>query len=89
MTEAVVVELGRDALMMIFMLATPALGMALAVGLLIGVLQAATQINEATLTFVPKIMAVFLALALFGPWMLNRLTTYSASLLGNLSTFAR
>ncbi|MHB1413665.1 MAG: flagellar biosynthesis protein FliQ [Chloroflexota bacterium] len=89
MTEAMVIELGRGALLITLELAAPALGLALLVGLFVSVMQAATQINEATLSFVPKIFAVFLALVVFGPWMLTQLTTYTAGLLGNLASFAR
>jgi flagellar biosynthetic protein FliQ len=57
--------------------------------LVISIFQAVTQINEMTLTFVPKILAVFVAGAIFGPWMLNSLITYIANLFISLPTFAR
>lgn len=87
MTETVVAELGQDALLMTLTLCLPAMAVALTVGLVISVIQAATQVNEATLSFVPKILAVFLTLALLGSWMLSRLTSYAAWLLGNLANF--
>jgi len=58
------------------MASTPALGFALAVGVLIGVFQAVTQINEQTLTFVPKIFVVFISLVIFGGWMLQLMMDY-------------
>lgn len=67
----------------------PFLLFSLVTGLVISIFQAVTQINEMTLTFVPKILAVFVAGAIFGPWMLNSLITYIANLFISLPTFAR
>lgn len=64
------------ALQIMLLAATPALGAALITGLVVSILQAATQINEMTLAFIPKLIAVFAALALTGPWMLALLTDY-------------
>lgn len=64
------------ALQIMLLASAPALGAALVTGLVVSILQAATQINEATLAFIPKLIAVFLALALAGPWMLALLTDY-------------
>lgn len=89
MNEALVVELGRSALVTTITLAGPLLGIGLLVGLIVAVLQAATQINEMTLTFVPKLVAMVVVLALFGPWMLNNLVTYTAGLLNQLATMVR
>ncbi len=89
MNEALVIELGRSALVMSLTLAAPLLGVGLVVGLVIAVLQAATQINEMTLTFVPKLVAMALVLALFGPWMLNNLVAYTAGLLNQLAAVVR
>lgn len=89
MTEGIVIEMGREALLMAATISAPLLALALVVGLVISILQAATQINEATLSFIPKMVAIFLGLALFGPWMLAKLTAYTTGLLSNLATFAR
>lgn len=89
MNEALVIELGRSALVVSLTLAAPLLGVGLVVGLVIAVLQAATQINEMTLTFVPKLVAMALVLALFGPWMLNNLVAYTIGLLNQLATVVR
>jgi flagellar biosynthesis protein FliQ len=77
MTPQMVVTIGREALMTTLMVAGPMLLFALVVGLLISIFQAVTQINEMTLTFVPKILAVALALLIFLPWMINRLTDFT------------
>jgi flagellar biosynthetic protein FliQ len=89
MDEALIGELARAALVTALTIGGPLLGVGLLVGLLIAVLQAATQINEMTLTFVPKLMAMVIVLALFGPWMLNSLVAYTAGLLSQLATMVR
>lgn len=70
MNEDVVLQIGREALYLIVSLAAPLLLSALAVGLLVGVLQAATQIQEQTLSFIPKLLALVVALVIMGPWLL-------------------
>jgi flagellar biosynthetic protein FliQ len=79
-TPEMVTELGRQALETTLLVATPILGLSLVIGLAVSAFQAMTQLNEATLTFVPKILALFGALLLFFPWMLNVLTTFAANL---------
>lgn len=76
MTPGVVMEIGRQALEATLFLAGPPLLAALAVGLIISIFQAATQINEATLQFVPKLVVMFIVLLLAGPWMLQYLMDY-------------
>ena len=76
-----VLDVGRDALWMTVMLAGPLLGAALAVGLLIGIFQAATQIQEMTLSFIPKLLALVVALFIAGPWMIQVLVTFSERLI--------
>jgi flagellar biosynthetic protein FliQ len=71
MDTALVVDLGREALWVAVMVAAPLLGMALTVGLLIGIVQAATSIQEMTLSFIPKLAFMVLALALFGNWQIT------------------
>jgi len=82
MTPEMVVELDRQALMVVLMLAAPPLLAALVVGLLVSVLQAATQINEQTLTFIPKLVATFIVIVLAGSWMLGVLTDFVERLYG-------
>ena len=68
------------------MCASPMLIVALVVGLLISIFQAATQINEQTMTFVPKIVAVFIALLIFGSWVINTLTIFTVGLFDLMAT---
>jgi len=89
MNELFALEIGRNALMMTVMLAAPMMGAALVVGLLVSVFQALTQINEQTLTFVPKILAVFAALVVTGPWLLNSLVSYTTGLFTMLPNMVR
>jgi flagellar biosynthesis protein FliQ len=89
MTELFALEIGRNALLMTVMLAAPMMGAALVVGLLISVFQALTQINEQTLTFVPKIIAVFAALLIAGPWLMSSLVGYTTGLFSMLPAMVR
>ena len=70
MNESMVLELASNAMQVTLMITLPIVAVSLIVGVLIGIFQAATQINEATLSFVPKLLMLFLLLALLGPWML-------------------
>lgn len=76
MTPATVVDIGRHALELTLLISAPLFIAALATGLLISIFQAATQINESTLSFVPKLIAIFATLMLAGPWMLTMMTDY-------------
>ena len=84
MTHEEVVTVGRHALEMTLMLAAPLLLTALAVGLIVGIFQAATQINEMTLSFIPKLLAMAAVLALTGPWMLRSLVEYTRNLIESI-----
>ena len=77
MTPQMVIAIGREALTTVILVASPMLVFALIIGLVISVFQAVTQINEMTLTFVPKILGVALALLIFLPWMINLLTDFA------------
>jgi flagellar biosynthetic protein FliQ len=77
MEIATVVDIGRGALWAVMLISAPLLVVALGVGLFIGVLQAATSINESTLSFIPKLLALGLTLALFGGWQLGMLVDYT------------
>lgn len=89
MTDATIVAIGRDALMTVLLVAGPMLGLGLLVGLLVSIFQATTQIQEQTLTFIPKILAVLLSALIFGPWMLRVMTEFGVRLLSNMHTFVR
>jgi flagellar biosynthetic protein FliQ len=84
MTPETVMTIGQHALEMTMMLAAPLLLVALAVGLLVGIFQAATQINEMTLSFIPKLIAIALALLIAGPWMLRELIGYTRGLIESI-----
>ena len=84
MTPETVLSVAREALWLTLMLAAPLLLVTLAVGVLIGVVQAATQINEMTLSFIPKLLALSATLLIAGPWMLRLLTEYTKRLVENI-----
>lgn len=77
MDSAMVVDIGRQALWATVVVSAPLLLVALAVGLVIGIIQAATSINEMTLSFIPKLLSMGLAMLLFGGWMLGTLVDFT------------
>jgi flagellar biosynthetic protein FliQ len=83
---ALVVDLGRQALWMTMLISAPILGIGLVVGLTVGVFQAATSINEQTLSFIPKLVAMGVTLALAGGWMINTMVDYTRVLFGRIPT---
>lgn len=87
MTPEMVTELGRQALETTLLVSMPILGLSLVVGLAVSAFQAMTQLNEATLTFVPKVLTLFGALLLFLPWMLNVLASFTANLLSSIPNY--
>lgn len=84
MTPESVMSLGYEAMKVSLLLGAPLLLVALVVGLLISVFQAATQINETTLSFIPKLLAVFATLVVAGPWMLSLLLDYMRNLISSI-----
>jgi flagellar biosynthesis protein FliQ len=84
-----VIGIGRGALELTLSLAGPVLLFGLIAGIAVSIFQAVTQINEMTLTFIPKIAATIAALALFGPWMLTRLIAFTTTLFQSLPTYVR
>jgi flagellar biosynthesis protein FliQ len=76
MTPTTVVEIGRQAMEVALLVSAPLFIAALAIGLLVSIFQAATQINETTLSFVPKLVVVFITLIVAGPWMITLMTDY-------------
>ncbi len=84
-----VIGIGRSALELTLALAGPVLLFGLVAGLAVSIFQALTQINEITLTFIPKIAATAAALVLFGPWMLARLVTFTIGLFASLPSYVR
>ncbi len=77
MDSAMVVELARQALWMTMLISAPLLGVGLVVGLLVGIFQAATSINEQTLSFIPKVVCIGITMALAGSWMINTMVDYT------------
>jgi len=88
-TPDFVVGFARGAVELTLLLALPMLGIGLVVGLVIGLFQAVTQIQEMTLTFVPKILAVFTALVIFAPWILTKIVNYTTNLINNIPMYIR
>lgn len=80
MYEDIVLGIAHQAVMTVLLVSAPVLGAALLTGLIISILQATTQMQEMTLVFVPKIVVVLLVTILFGPWMLNILTSFAHNL---------
>ena len=84
-----VMNLASEAIKTTILLAGPLLGVAMIIGLAVSVLQAITQINESTLTFIPKMVAVIVVLAVMAPWMLETLSQYASHVLGSAGEWVR
>ena len=89
MTPEFVIAFAKQAIILTISLTMPMLGLELIAGLAISVFQAVTQVQEMTLTFVPKILAVFLGLLFAAPWMLEELTAFTANILENIPMYIR
>jgi len=84
MTDTFIINVVREALLTVVILALPPLGVALLVGLFIGILQATTQVQEQSLAFVPKIIAVLVTLAITAPWIIRVMTGFTTKVFGRL-----
>jgi flagellar biosynthetic protein FliQ len=89
MSDATVIALAKDALLTAVLVAAPILIVSLAIGMAVSVFQAMTQINEVTMTFVPKIFGVFAVAAVLGPWMVGTMVNYTYRLFAALPLIAR
>jgi flagellar biosynthetic protein FliQ len=89
MTPEYVIGFGRQAIEVTLLVAAPMLGLGLLVGILISLFQAVTQIQEMTLVFVPKIVAVMVALVVFSPWMIRTLVTFTARIFMDIPMLAK
>jgi flagellar biosynthetic protein FliQ len=89
MTQGTVIDIAQEALKMVIIVSAPLLGLSLLVGLAISIFQATTQIQEQTLTFIPKILTVVAAIAIFGSWMLKVLMEYTENLYRNMYQYIR
>ncbi len=87
MSGDVVVQLAHEALFIVLIISAPMLGLGLIVGLAVSVFQATTSIQEQTLAFIPKIIAVFVAILIFGPWMLRIMVGYVTNIFVNLPLY--
>lgn len=89
MDQGTVIDLAMNALKVVIYVSAPMLGMSVIVGLAISIFQATTQIQEQTLSFVPKILSIFAAIALFGAWMLRVLMEYTQNLYMNMNQYIK
>jgi flagellar biosynthetic protein FliQ len=89
MNEEMVIGIGQEALKVTFLLAAPLLVVAMVVGIAVSLLQAITQINEATLSFIPKIVAIAIVLLLAAPWMLDTLSNYTSEIFTTFGEIGR
>jgi len=89
MNDEVVMNLGAEAIKVMIYVSGPLLLAAMAIGIMVSVIQAVTQINEATLTFIPKIIAIVVVLLVMAPWMLELLKGYTTDIFGNVSMWVR
>ena len=87
MNQVQVIDIGREALLTVMKVTAPMLGLGMAAGLTISIFQATTQIQEQTLTFVPKILAVLLSIIVFGPWMLDTLVQFISNLIASIPQY--
>ena len=89
MDTQTVITLGKDAITVVLTLSAPLMAVGLLVGLVIGIFQTVTSVQESTLAYIPKMVAVFLAFLVCLPWMIQVIVAYTMALFGNLQYFAR
>lgn len=89
MSELFVFSVGKEAIMTALKVAAPVLIVSMIVGLIVSIFQAVTQIQEQTLTFVPKLLAIIVVMVILGPWMLNTLTQFIQNMLGSITYIVR
>lgn len=89
MNADTVLYLGREALFTVLLVSAPVLGSSLLIGVLVSLFQATTHLQEQTLTFVPKIIGVFVVVVLFGSWMINIMLSYMSNLFINVNQFIK
>ncbi|WAA10728.1 flagellar biosynthesis protein FliQ [Fervidibacillus albus] len=87
MTAETVIQLAEQGIYTILLVAGPLLLLALVVGLIVSIFQATTQIQEQTLAFIPKIIAVLIGVVIFAPWMISRMVQYASNIFSNLTRF--
>ncbi|CDQ19730.1 flagellar biosynthetic protein FliQ [Halobacillus karajensis] len=85
MNSQMVISFAKEGIYTVLLISGPLLILALAIGLLVSIFQATTQIQEQTLAFIPKIVAVMIGLIVFGPWMLTNMVEFTANIFNNLN----
>ncbi len=89
MSPEQVIAYARESIQLALMMALPMLGIGLTVGVVVSIIQAATQIQEATLSFIPKIVAIFLTLLLAFPWLMDKMITFTQEVFLNIPIYIR
>ncbi|MDZ7598827.1 MAG: flagellar biosynthesis protein FliQ [Desulfobacterales bacterium] len=89
MTPEFVVSFAKEAITLTILISMPLLGLGLIVGLVVSIFQAVTSVQEMTLSFIPKILAVLLGLLFFAPWMLQRLVSFTQQIITNIPLYIR
>ena len=89
MNQGVVIDVAQEAIKVVLMISAPILGLGLLVGLIVSIVQATTQIQEPTLSFIPKILAISLTLLIFGPWMMNIMYEFTVQLFENIPMYVK
>jgi flagellar biosynthetic protein FliQ len=89
MSGDLAIQIGRDALAMVMLVSAPMLILGLIVGVMVSIFQATTQIQEQSLAFIPKIIAVFVSILIFGPWMLSLIVDYTREIFLSLPNMVR
>ncbi|HOS69234.1 MAG TPA: flagellar biosynthesis protein FliQ [Bacillota bacterium] len=89
MDQRIVIDVAQEAIKSVLLVSAPILGLGLLVGLIVSIVQATTQIQEPTLSFIPKIIAVSLTMLVFGPWMMNIMYEFTVRLFENIPSYIK
>lgn len=89
MNQGIVIDVAQEAIKVVLMISAPILGVGLLVGLIVSIVQATTQIQEPTLSFIPKIVAISLTMVIFGPWIMNIMYEFTVRLFENIPVYIK
>ncbi|MEA4849753.1 MAG: flagellar biosynthesis protein FliQ [Clostridiaceae bacterium] len=89
MNQGVIIDVAQEAIRTVLFISAPILGLGLLVGLIVSIVQATTQIQEPTLSFIPKVVAVSLTMLIFGPWMMNIMYEFTVRLFENIPVYIK
>lgn len=89
MDQSIVIDIAQEAIKVVLMISAPILGLGLLAGLIVSIIQATTQIQEAALSFIPKVIVVSLTLLIFGPWMMNMMYEFTLRLFENIPNYIK